>query len=102
MLHLRYTTTLLFSTPLLPSILPFSLSLHFTHTLSPLRFISRELLDVEVLSQVLLMSRAVLLQDPCQLASQLLGRLAQIVSQDKPVAPGTHTKFSPIYCNVVP
>ncbi|XP_034712568.1 uncharacterized protein LOC117934738 isoform X2 [Etheostoma cragini] len=54
----------------------------------------KELVDVEVFSGALEMSRAVLLQDPCQLASQLLGRLGQIVIEDRPVAKGDPLKFS--------
>ncbi|KAG5260928.1 hypothetical protein AALO_G00298090 [Alosa alosa] len=68
--------------------------LHIEEDLKAAVIPDKELLDVQVLSQVLLLSRAVLLQDPCQLASQLLGRLAQIVSQDKPVAPGDPYKFT--------
>lgn len=49
----------------------------------------RELPDIDVLAQALSLSRPVLLKDPCQLASQLLGRLLHIAAQDKPVAPGT-------------
>lgn len=49
----------------------------------------RELLDVKVLGEVLGLSHSVLLNDPCQLASQLLGRLQQIIAQDKPVTSGT-------------
>lgn len=49
----------------------------------------RELPDIDVLAQALCLSRPVLLKDPCQLASQLLGRLLHITAQDKPVAPGT-------------
>ncbi|XP_032355068.1 uncharacterized protein LOC116669372 isoform X2 [Etheostoma spectabile] len=54
----------------------------------------KELVDVEVFSGALEMSRAVLLQDPCQLASQLMGRLGQIVIEDRPVAKGDPLKFS--------
>jgi hypothetical protein len=45
--------------------------------------------DVEVLAGALALSRAVLEEDPCQLASQIIGRLGQILAEDKPVAPGT-------------
>ncbi|XP_069796593.1 uncharacterized protein [Narcine bancroftii] len=44
--------------------------------------------ELNVLSEAIQLSKRVLLQDPCQLASQLLGRLQQIVAEDKPVAPG--------------
>lgn len=49
----------------------------------------RQLPDIDMLAQALCLSRPVLLKDPCQLASQLLGRLLHITAQDKPVAPGT-------------
>ncbi|XP_074480037.1 uncharacterized protein LOC141760845 [Sebastes fasciatus] len=52
------------------------------------------LVDVEVLSGALELSREVLLQDPCQLASQLTGRLGQMVIEDRPVAKGDPLKFS--------
>lgn len=45
--------------------------------------------DLTLLSDALKLSKKVLLQDPCQMASQLTGRLQQIVAADKPVAPGT-------------
>ncbi|XP_062848885.1 uncharacterized protein LOC134311211 [Trichomycterus rosablanca] len=54
----------------------------------------KELPDVSVLAQALSLSQSVLLKDPCQLASQLLGRLLHIVAQDKPVAPGDPRHFS--------
>ncbi|XP_026122513.1 uncharacterized protein LOC113105579 isoform X3 [Carassius auratus] len=54
----------------------------------------KELLDVKLLSQVLCLSRSVLLNDPCQLASQLLGRLEQIIFQDKPVTSGDPRRYS--------
>ncbi|TRY69677.1 hypothetical protein DNTS_030265 [Danionella cerebrum] len=54
----------------------------------------KELLDVKVLEQVLHLSYSVLLNDPCQLASQLLGRLEQIISQDKPVTSGDPRRYS--------
>ncbi|XP_070711235.1 uncharacterized protein [Pempheris klunzingeri] len=50
--------------------------------------------DVEMLSGALEMSRTVLLQDPCQLASQLMGRLGQMIFEDRPVAKGDPLKFS--------
>uniref|UniRef100_A0A9J7XU40 Si:ch211-212k18.6 n=1 Tax=Cyprinus carpio carpio TaxID=630221 RepID=A0A9J7XU40_CYPCA len=54
----------------------------------------KELLDVKVLGQVLCLSRSVLLNDPCQLASQLLGRLERIIFQDKPVTSGDPRRYS--------
>ncbi|TSK82214.1 NACHT domain- and WD repeat-containing protein 1 [Bagarius yarrelli] len=48
----------------------------------------KELPDIHVLNEAFCLSRPVLLKDPCQLASQLLGRLLHITTQDKPVAPG--------------
>ncbi|XP_058637661.1 uncharacterized protein LOC131543863 [Onychostoma macrolepis] len=54
----------------------------------------KELLDVKVLGQVLCLSHSVLLNDPCQLASQLLGRLERIISQDKPVTSGDPRLYS--------
>ncbi|XP_067301621.1 uncharacterized protein [Pseudorasbora parva] len=53
-----------------------------------------ELLDVKVLGQVFCLSHSVLLNDPCQLASQLLGRLEGIISQDKPVTSGDPRRYS--------
>uniref|UniRef100_A0AAV2KL95 RWD domain-containing protein n=1 Tax=Knipowitschia caucasica TaxID=637954 RepID=A0AAV2KL95_KNICA len=53
----------------------------------------KEVIDVEVLSGALGLSRAVLLQDPCQLASQLMGRLGTMVMEDRPVAKGDRLKF---------
>ncbi|KAK3567409.1 hypothetical protein QTP86_019864 [Hemibagrus guttatus] len=53
---------------------------------------NKELPDIDVLAQALCLSRPVLLNDPSQLASQLLGRLLHIATQDKPVAPGTVNK----------
>ncbi|XP_053314279.1 uncharacterized protein LOC128480573 [Spea bombifrons] len=53
----------------------------------------RPMLDLNLLSEVLQLSRGVLLRDPCQLASQLVGRLHQIESLDKPVAPGDPRKY---------
>ncbi|XP_069055414.1 uncharacterized protein [Pleurodeles waltl] len=44
--------------------------------------------DLNLLLEALKLSRKVLLKDPCQLASQLVGRLHQIIEKDKPVAPG--------------
>ncbi|XP_018549377.2 NACHT domain- and WD repeat-containing protein 1 [Lates calcarifer] len=52
------------------------------------------LVDVEVLLGALEMSRVVLQQDPCQLASQLMGRLGCMVTEDHPVAKGDPLKFS--------
>ncbi|XP_051231416.1 uncharacterized protein LOC127349591 [Dicentrarchus labrax] len=52
------------------------------------------LVDVEVLSGALEMSTVVLLQDPCQLASQLMGRLGKLIIEDRPVAKGDPLKFS--------
>ncbi|KAB5579452.1 hypothetical protein PHYPO_G00195220 [Pangasianodon hypophthalmus] len=54
----------------------------------------KELPDIDVLAQALCLSHPVLLKDPCQLASQLLGRLLHITAQDKPVAPGDPQRFS--------
>ena len=51
--------------------------------------VARVIADVEVLAGALALSRAVLEEDPCQLASQIIGRLGQILAEDKPVAPGT-------------
>uniref|UniRef100_A0A8C5WG25 NACHT and WD repeat domain-containing protein 2 n=1 Tax=Leptobrachium leishanense TaxID=445787 RepID=A0A8C5WG25_9ANUR len=53
----------------------------------------RPVLDLILLSEVLHLSRDILLRDPCQLASQLMGRLHQIESSDKPVAPGDPRKY---------
>ncbi|XP_053556226.1 NACHT domain- and WD repeat-containing protein 1-like [Bombina bombina] len=53
----------------------------------------RPILDLDLLSDVLQLSSKVLLRDPCQLASQLKGRLHQIESLDKPVAPGDPKKY---------
>ncbi|XP_048383603.1 uncharacterized protein LOC125451016 isoform X2 [Stegostoma tigrinum] len=49
--------------------------------------------DLNILSEAIQLSKRVLLQDPCQLASQLLGRLQQIITEDKPVAPGDPKKY---------
>ncbi|KAK6493133.1 hypothetical protein HHUSO_G2632 [Huso huso] len=54
----------------------------------------KQLIDLDVLSEALQLSKKVLLQDPCQLASQLVGRLNQIIATDIPVAPGDPKKFS--------
>ncbi|KAG2466202.1 NWD1 protein, partial [Polypterus senegalus] len=56
----------------------------------------REIIDLNVLSETLQLSKKVLLQDPCQLASQLLGRLYQIISADRPVAPGHTDKITAV------
>ncbi|XP_051510932.1 uncharacterized protein LOC127415919 [Myxocyprinus asiaticus] len=61
----------------------------------------KELLDVKVLAQVLCLSRSVLLNDPCQLASQLLGRLQQIIAQDKPVTSGDPRQYSFLHALLV-
>ncbi|XP_055012793.1 uncharacterized protein LOC129409895 [Boleophthalmus pectinirostris] len=53
----------------------------------------KEVADVVVLSGALGLSRSVLLQDPCQLASQLMGRLGKMVMEDRPVAKGDPLKF---------
>ncbi|XP_075046129.1 uncharacterized protein LOC142106687 [Mixophyes fleayi] len=53
----------------------------------------RPLLDLNLLSETLQLSMKVLLRDPCQLASQLIGRLHQIDALDKPVAPGDPRKY---------
>ncbi|KAM4706599.1 uncharacterized protein O3C94_015328 [Discoglossus pictus] len=53
----------------------------------------RSSLDLDLLSDALQLSKMVLLRDPCQLASQLLGRLHQIEALDKPVAPGDPKKY---------
>ncbi|KAI5104186.1 NACHT domain- and WD repeat-containing protein 1-like isoform X1, partial [Silurus meridionalis] len=54
----------------------------------------KELPDIDMLDQALCLSHPVLLKDPCQLASQLLGRLLHITAQDKPVAPGDPQRYS--------
>ncbi|XP_077333411.1 uncharacterized protein LOC143975182 isoform X2 [Lithobates pipiens] len=53
----------------------------------------RPSLDLNLLSETLQLSTKVLLTDPCQLASQLKGRLHQIEVLDKPVAPGDPRKY---------
>ncbi|XP_030018608.1 NACHT domain- and WD repeat-containing protein 1 [Sphaeramia orbicularis] len=53
----------------------------------------KELVDVEVMSKTLGLSRIVLQQDPCQLASQLVGRLGQMIMEDRPLARGDPLKF---------
>ncbi|XP_069033923.1 NACHT and WD repeat domain-containing protein 2 [Embiotoca jacksoni] len=55
------------------------------------------LLDVQVLSAALEMSQSVLLRDPRQLASQLTGRLGQMVMEDHPVAKGDPSRFSHLH-----
>ncbi|KAK0131674.1 NACHT domain- and WD repeat-containing protein 1 [Merluccius polli] len=50
--------------------------------------------DVEVLAGALALSRTILEDDPCQLASQIMGRLGKILAEDRPVAPGDPLKFS--------
>ena len=47
---------------------------------------------MKVWAGALQLARPVLESDPCQLASQILGRLGQMVIEDRPVAPGTSTK----------
>nr|XP_018670119.1 uncharacterized protein LOC100177451 [Ciona intestinalis] len=42
--------------------------------------------DVRLLSSVFHLSRPVLTSDPCQLASQLIGRLHSVIKKDKPIA----------------
>ncbi|KAJ6668622.1 hypothetical protein lerEdw1_012104 [Lerista edwardsae] len=53
----------------------------------------RSVPDLTLLSDALKLSKKVLIQDPCQMASQLMGRLQQIVAADKPVAPGDPKKY---------
>ncbi|KAM5194794.1 NACHT and WD repeat domain-containing protein 2-like [Mantella aurantiaca] len=53
----------------------------------------RPSLDLKLLSETLQLSTKVLMRDPCQLASQLKGRLHQIEVLDKPVAPGDPRKY---------
>ncbi|XP_072904178.1 uncharacterized protein [Hemitrygon akajei] len=55
--------------------------------------LERKVDDLNILSEAIELSKRVLLQDPCQLASQLLGRLQQIVTEDKPVAPDDPRKY---------
>ncbi|XP_073498923.1 uncharacterized protein [Phyllobates terribilis] len=50
-------------------------------------------LDLNLLLETLQLSMKVLKKDPCQLASQLTGRLHQIDASDKPVAPGDPRKY---------
>uniref|UniRef100_A0A6J0UD75 Uncharacterized protein isoform X1 n=4 Tax=Pogona vitticeps TaxID=103695 RepID=A0A6J0UD75_9SAUR len=49
--------------------------------------------DLTLLSEALKLSKNILIQDPCQMASQLTGRLHHIVAADKPVAPGDPRKY---------
>jgi len=49
---------------------------------------TRVVADVGMLAGALALSREVLEDDPCQLASQIMGRLGQILAEDRPVAPG--------------
>lgn len=56
-----------------------------------MKFSFRSVPDLPLLSDAVKLSENVLLQDPCQMASQLIGRLQQIVAADKPVAPGMLT-----------
>ncbi|XP_068125049.1 uncharacterized protein [Hyperolius riggenbachi] len=53
----------------------------------------RPSLDLNLLSETFQLSAKVLLRDPSQLASQLIGRLHQIDASDKPVAPGDPRKY---------
>ncbi|XP_043561220.1 uncharacterized protein LOC122557528 isoform X2 [Chiloscyllium plagiosum] len=55
--------------------------------------LERKVGDLNILTEAIQLSKRVLLQDPCQLASQLLGRLQQIIAEDKPVAPGDPKKY---------
>lgn len=50
-------------------------------------------LDLKLLSDTLHLSGRVLMRDPHQLASQLVGRLQLIVHKDKPIAPGDPIKY---------
>ncbi|KAJ8262209.1 hypothetical protein GJAV_G00163800 [Gymnothorax javanicus] len=56
--------------------------------------LEKNLPDVAALTQALQLSRNILMWDPCQLSAQLLGRLFQIIDDDRPVAPGDPRKFS--------
>lgn len=49
---------------------------------------NRTIPDLTLLRETLKLSKMVLIKDPCQMASQLIGRLHQIVAADIPVAPG--------------
>ncbi|KAG9347016.1 hypothetical protein JZ751_005943 [Albula glossodonta] len=71
--------------------------LHVEEDLKAGIVLERELPDVAVLTQALELSRTTLLRDPCQLASQLLGRLYRIIDEDRPVAPGDPRKFSHLH-----
>ncbi|XP_039186728.1 uncharacterized protein LOC120302418 isoform X3 [Crotalus tigris] len=53
----------------------------------------RTIPDLTLLSETLKLSKTVLIKDPCQMASQLIGRLHQIVAADIPVAPGDPKKY---------
>ncbi|KAG8134727.1 hypothetical protein E2320_007821, partial [Naja naja] len=53
----------------------------------------RTIPDLVLLSETLKLSKSVLIKDPCQMASQLIGRLHQIVAADIPVAPGDPKKY---------
>ncbi|KAM6439908.1 uncharacterized protein PHA67_022331 [Liasis olivaceus] len=53
----------------------------------------RTIPDLTLLSETLKLSKRVLIKDPCQMASQLIGRLHQIVAADVPVAPGDPKKY---------
>ncbi|KAJ7326778.1 hypothetical protein JRQ81_016537 [Phrynocephalus forsythii] len=49
--------------------------------------------DLTLLSEALKLSKEILIQDACQMASQLTGRLHRMVAADKPVAPGDPRKY---------
>ncbi|XP_038661641.1 NACHT and WD repeat domain-containing protein 2-like [Scyliorhinus canicula] len=55
--------------------------------------LERKVDDLNILNEAIHLSKRVLLQDPSQLASQLVGRLQQIIEEDKPVAPGDPKKY---------
>lgn len=55
-------------------------------------------MDVDLLSGALEMSHLVLQQDPCQMASQLMGRLGQLVIEDCPVAKGIQQQGQQGHC----
>ncbi|XP_062305160.1 uncharacterized protein LOC134009620 [Osmerus eperlanus] len=68
--------------------------LHVEEDLKKAVLPDKELLDVKVWAGALQLARPVLESDPCQLASQILGRLGQMVIQDRPVAPGDPRMFT--------
>ncbi|XP_055520622.1 NACHT domain- and WD repeat-containing protein 1 [Leucoraja erinacea] len=55
--------------------------------------LERKVGDLTLLYEAIQLSKKVLLQDPCQLASQLVGRLQQIVTEDTPVTPDDPRKY---------